>query len=133
MLAEDPISTDPLLTGEPSADCFAVIELSGTQFKVSPGCVLTTEKLLPAAKYAVGTVHDFVDNVVLYGTKEQTRIGLPYLKGCKVTVRVEEITHDATVVVFKKRRRKNSQRKHGHRREVTMLRVLDVVVDGEEA
>ena len=45
---------------------------------------------------------------------------------------VEEITRDKTVIVFKKRRRKNSRRKNGHRRQVTFLRVLDVRFPGEE-
>mmetsp|Transcript_4884 Transcript_4884/g.10232 ORF Transcript_4884/g.10232 Transcript_4884/m.10232 type:complete len:222 (+) Transcript_4884:76-741(+) len=121
--------TDPLLTGVPSASQFAVVELSGTQFKVSPNDVLTTEKLKPLSKWSVGSVVRMSDNVVLHGSAAETRVGSPYLPNVVVTVRVEEITHDATVVVFKKRRRKNSQRKNGHRREVTVLRVLGIDVE----
>jgi hypothetical protein len=39
---------------------------------------------------------------------------------------VEEITQDAKVIVFKKRRRKNFQRKNGHRRDLTLMRVLEI-------
>mmetsp|Transcript_16756 Transcript_16756/g.37675 ORF Transcript_16756/g.37675 Transcript_16756/m.37675 type:complete len:88 (+) Transcript_16756:944-1207(+) len=44
-----------------------------------------------------------------------------------VVVRVEEITRDAKVIAFKRRRRKHSKRKKGFRREVTILRVLQII------
>ena len=111
-----------------AASQFAVVELSGTQFKVAPNDVLHTEKLKPLHKWSVGSEVVMSSNVVLHGTTERTLVGSPYLPNVRVTVRVEEITHDATTVVFKKRRRKNSQRKNGHRREVTVLRVLGIDV-----
>ncbi|GMI11576.1 hypothetical protein TrVE_jg8550 [Triparma verrucosa] len=117
---------DPVLAGSPLASEFAVLELSGSQFKVCVGDVLTTEKLKPVSKYFVGAEIDMTDNIVLCGSKEHTLVGMPHVANASVKVRIEEITRDATVVVFKKRRRKNSRTKNGHRREVTMLRVLDI-------
>mmetsp|Transcript_3210 Transcript_3210/g.6741 ORF Transcript_3210/g.6741 Transcript_3210/m.6741 type:complete len:81 (-) Transcript_3210:216-458(-) len=58
--------TDPLLTGVPSAFQFAVIELSGTQFKVPSNDVLHTEKLMPISKWSVGSVIVMSSNVVSY-------------------------------------------------------------------
>ena len=49
---------------------------------------------------------------------------MPCVKGAEVKVRIEEITHDQTVIVFKKRRRKHSKRKNRHRREVIFIRTL---------
>jgi len=60
------------------------------------------------------------------GDRDTTLVGLPYVKGAEVEVMVEEITRDKTVDVFKKRRRKNSRRKNGFRREVTFLRILGI-------
>ena len=51
---------------------------------------------------------------------------MPTVMGAEVDVMVEEITHDAKVVVFKKRRKKNSQRRNCFRRDVTLLRVMDI-------
>ena len=65
-------------------------------------------------------------DVLLVESSEKTYVGLPAVKGAEVDVMVEEITRDKTVIVFKKRRRKNSRRKNGFRREVTFLRVLDI-------
>ncbi|GMH51168.1 hypothetical protein TL16_g00952 [Triparma laevis f. inornata] len=117
---------DQVLAGSPLAPNFAVLELSGSQFKVSTGDVLTTEKLKPVHKYFVGAEIEMTDNIVLCGDKEHTLVGMPRVSNASVKVRIEEITRDATIVVFKKRRRKNSRTKNGHRAEKTMLRVLDI-------
>jgi large subunit ribosomal protein L21 len=110
-----------------------VIELSGSQTKCTPGDVIVSEKLLPLSLYRVGAEILMTDNILLVGTQEKTTVGLPHCKGFGVRVRVEEITRDATVIIFKKRRRKNSKRRNGFRREVTVLRVLDIVnLDGVE-
>ena len=53
------------------------------------------------------------------------------MSSSSVTVRVEELTRDATVIVFKKHRRKNYRKTKGHRREVTVFRVLDITLPGE--
>jgi large subunit ribosomal protein L21 len=72
------------------------------------------------------------EEVLLVADQDQTLVGLPGVRGAQVDVMVEEITRDKTVIVFKKRRRKNSRRKNGHRRQVTFLRVLGVRFPGEE-
>ncbi len=53
-------------------------------------------------------------------------VGMPFVAGAEVDVLVEEITKDAKVIIFHKRRKKNSKRKRGFRRDVTMLRILDI-------
>jgi large subunit ribosomal protein L21 len=60
-----------------------------------------------------------------------TLVGMPHVAGAEVDVMVEEITRGSKVIVFKKRRRKHSERKNGFRRDVTMLRVLDVRMPAE--
>jgi large subunit ribosomal protein L21 len=49
--------------------------------------------------------------------------------GASVALVVESHELDAKVVVFKKRRRKRYQRTQGHRREVTRVRVRDIICD----
>jgi ribosomal protein L21 len=74
--------------------------------------------------------------VLMIGSRKATLVGRPLIDGAEVVVDVEEITKDKKVIAFKMRRRKNSKRTKGFRREVTVLRVTDIVpgekVDKEE-
>lgn len=111
--------------GAPAGGMFAIVELAGSQHKVTKDDLMVLNKLKPVSDYKVGSVHTLQD-VLLVGSSHLTLVGMPYVSGAEVDVMVEEITQDEKVVVFKKRRRKNSKRKNGHRRELTLLRVLDV-------
>ncbi|KAL3802233.1 hypothetical protein HJC23_001777 [Cyclotella cryptica] len=122
-----------LRAGYPSGGKFAVIHLGGFQHKVTADDLLVVNKLKPITKWSVGSCHTLKDEeVLLVADAERTCVGLPGVRGAEVDVMVEEITRDKTVIVFKKRRRKNSRRKNGFRRQVTFLRVLGVRFPGEE-
>ena len=123
-----------LRAGYPSGGNFAVIYLSGFQHKVTKDDLLVVNKLKPVSQWSVGSTHTIKgDDVFLVANQYKTCVGLPGVKGAEVDVMVEEITRDKTLVIFKKRRRKNSRRKNGFRRQVTFLRVLDVrMPEGEE-
>lgn len=122
-----------LRAGYPAGGRFAVIKLAGFQHKVTSDDLLVVNKLKPVGKWSVGSTHTIRgDSVLLVADQKQTLVGLPGVKGAEVDLMVEEITRDKTVIVFKKRRRKNSRRKNGHRRQVTFLRVLGVRFPGEE-
>ena len=73
-----------------------------------------------------------INDVLLVGSRMQTIIGHPYVPGAKVLATVEEMTKDKKVIVLKFRRRKNSQRTRGFRRELTVLRITDII-QGEES
>ena len=118
-----------LKAGAPAGGKFAIINISGSQHKVTVDDVVIFNKLKPVQKWAVGTTHTLnADDgqLLLMGSQDQTLVGLPFVQGGEVDVMVEEITRDKKVIVFKKKRRKNYRRKNGHRREVTFLRVLDI-------
>lgn len=114
-----------LEAGFPAGGQFAVFELGGAQFKATTDDVLVANRLQPVKKYKIGSTHTLND-IMLVGSSHKTLVGIPYVAGAEVDVMVEEITRDAKVTVFKKRRRKNSQRKNGFRRDITLLRVLDI-------
>lgn len=118
-----------LNAGAPAGGNFAIINLDGSQHKVTADDVVILNKLRPVEKWAVGTTHTLTaeeGQMLLMGNQEQTLVGLPYVNGGEVDVMVEEITRDKKVIVFKKKRRKNYRKKNGHKREVTFLRVLDI-------
>ena len=121
-----------LRAGYPAGGKFAVIRLAGFQHKVTVDDLLVVNKLKPVSAWSVGSTHTVRDqDVLLVADQNTTLVGLPGVNGGEVDVMVEEITRDKTLVVFKKRRRKNSRRKNGFRRQVTFLRVLDVRMPSE--
>ena len=116
-----------LKSGLPAGGLFAVLNLPGTQQKVTIDDVIVTNKLKPADKWAVGkTITLKNDDMLLVGSTHFTLVGLPGVSGVEVDVLVEENTRDARVLVFKKRKRKHSRRLNGFRRDVTLLRVMDI-------
>lgn len=116
-----------LRAGAPAGGLIAIIALAGSQHKVTTDDVLIVNRLKPVKKWYVGSTHTLdAEQVLLLSSSHFTLVGMPFVAGAKVTVMVEEITKDAKVIVFKKRRRKHSQRKNGFRRDVTMLRILDI-------
>ncbi|CAM9267819.1 unnamed protein product [Ectocarpus sp. 12 AP-2014] len=100
---------------------FAVIRLGNTQHKVTKGDVIVAEKLVGD----IGTTLESAD-VLLVGRRESTVVGRPTVPGATVKLFVEEQTRDKKLIVFKKRRRKGSKTTQGHRREVTLLRVVEI-------
>ncbi|KAK2079998.1 hypothetical protein QBZ16_002393 [Prototheca wickerhamii] len=106
----------------PLKPVFAVVELAGTQYKVTPNDTIVTEKLSGVDVSEIISL----DRVLLAGTASETIIGRPTVPGITVTAAVEEQFLDGKVLIFKKRRRKNSRRLNGHRQPLTMLRILDI-------
>jgi large subunit ribosomal protein L21 len=84
--------------------------------------VLTVEKLAGEA----GATVEFTEVLMVAGTGE-AKVGKPTLTGAKVVAEVVEQGRAAKVVAFKKRRRKNSRRKRGHRQHQTTLRIKEIV------
>lgn len=111
--------------GAPAGGMFAIIELAGSQHKVTEDDLLIVSKLRPVQEYKVGSVHTLKD-IMLVGSTHLSLVGMPYVAGAEVDVIIEEITQDKKVVIFKKRRKKHSQRKNGFRRDVTFLRILRI-------
>ena len=118
VLHRDPETPAPTTT---NGDRFAVVRLGGTQYKITKDDVIVAEKL----DVQVGA-DLIIDEVLLVGSDLATVVGRPTVPRAFVKCAVEEQTRDAKVVVFKKRRRQNSRRRNGHRRHVTLLRVLDI-------
>jgi large subunit ribosomal protein L21 len=105
------------------APVYAIVELGGTQVKVSPDDVVYTDPLPGTA------VRDVVrlERVLALGSATETKIGRPHLPApAAVLAAVEEFFDDAKALHFHKRRRKNSRRLTGHRQPLTALRVLRV-------
>src|SRR5207244_3184984 len=75
-----------------------------------------------------GEIVQFGEVLVVGG--DSITLGQPTISGASVAAEVLEQGRGAKVIAFKKRRRKNSRRKRGHRQEFTLLRVTEILTDG---
>jgi len=100
---------------------FAIIRTGGKQYKVSKDNQLKVEKIDAEKGQKVE-----LDQVLMISSEGKTSIGAPVVSGAKVTVEIVDHIRDDKVMVFKKRRRKNYRRTHGHRQDLTVIRVTDI-------
>ena len=106
---------------------YAIIETGGKQYKVQKNDILAVEKL--SAKG--GDKVQF--NTVLLTGGEQVRVGDPLVKGAGVQATVIDQIKDKKVISFVKRRRKSSSKsKKGHRQQITLLKITDILASGAD-
>ncbi len=105
---------------------FAVIKTGGKQYRVAPDDVLEIGKIAGEA----GEIVQLGEVLALGG--DTPTIGVPLVSGASVAVEVLEQKRGPKVIAFKKRRRKNSRRKRGHRQELTRVRVTEILTDGKK-
>ena len=101
---------------------YAVIKTGGKQYRVAANDTLIIEKVTGEA----GATVEFTE-VLMLGGEGDAKIGKPTIAGAKVTAEVVEQGRAKKVIAFKKRRRKNSRRKRGHRQEQTTVRIKDII------
>jgi large subunit ribosomal protein L21 len=78
-----------------------------------------------------GTPGEIVElGEVLVVGGDSVTLGAPTVSGACVAAEVLEQGRGKKIIAFKKRRRKNSRRKRGHRQEFTLLRVTEILTDG---
>jgi len=96
----------------------AVIRTGGKQYTVAADQELTVEHLEGEA----GAKVEFTD-VLLVGDK----VGAPTVAGAKVVGSIVRQARGPHLIVFKKRRRQNSRRKNGHRQDLTVVKIEQIV------
>ncbi len=101
---------------------YAVIKTGGKQYKVAKNDVIVIEKL----EAETGGTVEFTD-VLMVGGDGATKIGTPSVAGALVKGTVLSQQRGEKVIIFKKRRRKNSRRKNGHRQFETVIRISEIV------
>tara|TARA_B100000674_G_C37871562_1_gene929740 strand:+ start:257 stop:667 length:411 start_codon:yes stop_codon:yes gene_type:complete len=98
---------------------FAIFKTGGKQYKVKAGEILKIEKILNSKN---DTKIEF-NEILAYGDDKNIELGAPNLSGAKIEADLIKNGKNRTILIFKKRRRKNSRRKNGHRQEFTMIRI----------
>ncbi len=98
---------------------FAVIKTRGKQYKVKAGEIIKVEKLLDSKAESKVEFKE----VLAYGDDKAIELGEPTISGAKVEADLIKNSKNRTVLIFKKRRRKNSRRKNGHRQQYSLIRI----------
>ena len=98
---------------------FAVIKTGGKQYKVQAGEIIKIERLEDSKPE---TKLEF-NEVLAYGDDKNLELGEPTISGAKVEADLIKNGKNRTVLIFKKRRRKNSKRKNGHRQQFSLIRI----------
>ena len=104
---------------------FAVIKTGGKQYRVAADDKITIEKL-PAEAGATVTFEE----VLMVGDGDKATIGTPLVAGASVAGEVVEQTRGDKVRIFKKKRRKHYRRSGGHRQQLTVVKITDILTDG---
>lgn len=105
---------------------FAVVKTGGKQYRVSTGDLLKVERLEGEAGQAI----DF-SSVLLINDEGKISVGTPLLDKVKVRATIVEQTRGDKIIVFKKKRRQGYRRKAGHRQDLTVIRVEEILLQGE--
>ena len=100
---------------------FAVIKTGGKQYRVAANDKITIMRLDGEA----GETVTFAD-VLMLANGEDVKVGAPLVAGASVVGEIVEQDRGPKVIAFKKRRRKNSKRKRGHRQDLTIVRITEI-------
>ena len=102
---------------------FAVVQLGSSQFKVAEGETITANRL----DYETGQ-KIVLDKVLLVCDGQTVKIGRPFVKDAQVKAEVLGHPRGAKVIAFKYRKRKDSARTHGHRQDLTSIKIEKISI-----
>ena len=102
---------------------YAIIESGGKQRRVSPGALVTLERIEGDAGNQVE-----LSRVLLVAEGDQVKIGNPHLQGARVLGEIVRQGRGPKITVFKFKRRKRYRRTQGHRQAQTTVRIKEIRV-----
>ncbi len=107
---------------------YAVIETGGKQYRVEVGTEFEVELLDVELGKTIT-----LERVLLVGDGADSSIGRPLVAGAEVSAEVVRQTRGEKLISFKYRPKARSRVKKGHRQELTVLRINDIVFGGKSA
>ncbi len=99
---------------------YAIIKNGGKQYKVEEGDILLLDKMGLEPKETVEIKE------VLAVNNGELKAGTPFVEGAVVTAEVINEGREKKVIIYKKRRRKDSKLKRGFRRSFTRVRITKI-------
>jgi large subunit ribosomal protein L21 len=107
---------------------YAVIETGGKQYRVEVGTQLEVERLEAEAGSSIR-----LERVLLVADGDQAAIGRPLVADAEVSAEVVRQDRGEKLIVFKYRPKARRRVKKGHRQDLTVLRISDIVFGGRSA
>ena len=103
---------------------YAIIQSGGRQVKVTPGTVITVDRVAVEPGQEVS-----IDQILIVESESGDIVaGSPFVANAKVVGVVEGESRGPKIRIFKKKRRKGMRRTRGHRSTYTRVRITDIVV-----
>ena len=104
---------------------FAVLKTGGKQYKVAKNDIIEIERLPGEAGETI-----VFDQILMVGDGSGATAGAPLIAGASVAGTLLEQAKGDKVIIFKKRRRHNYRRKRGHRQNLSVVRIDEILTDG---
>ena len=109
---------------------YAIFNHKGKQYKVSEDDVLK----LPKSSDLKKNDTLILDNITLFKTENgDTIVGTPTIKDVKIKAKVIDQIRDSKIIVFKKKRRHNYRRKIGHRQDLTLVKIEEIITSSSSS
>ena len=106
---------------------YAVVKTGGKQYRVAKDDKILVERLDGEA----GSVIE-LNNVMMMVDGDKVTVGTPQIAGASVAAEVVEQTRGPKIIIFRRKRRKNHRRTQGHRQDLTLLKITDIMADGKK-
>ena len=100
---------------------YAIVDIAGRQFRVEKNSQIYAPKL----EGKPGSKVEFKD-VLLLDDDGKVNIGMPTVKGAKVSGKIVEHVQGDKVIIFKKKKRKDYKKKNGHRQEFSKVIIEEI-------
>ncbi|MDR2185235.1 MAG: 50S ribosomal protein L21 [Treponema sp.] len=101
---------------------YALVEFKGKQYKAEKGALLRVDRIdaEPGSSLAIDSV------LLVSGGEGPVSVGTPYVKGARVSARVESHIKGDKIIVFKYMPKKDYRRKRGHRQQYSIIKIEDI-------
>jgi len=100
---------------------YAIVETGGGQVRVEEGREINVRKIQAEPGSEV-----ILDKVLLVGAGDNVQVGRPYVDNARVACEVTGHGRDKKIVIFHKKRRKDSAKKQGHRQDFTTIKIKTI-------
>lgn len=107
---------------------YAVIATGGKQYRIAKDDIIDIERV----EGEVGKKVTF-DEILVLGEGDKVECGTPLIKSAKVDAEIVEQFRGKKLTVFKMKRRKGFRKKHGHRQELTKVKITSISGAGKAA
>ena len=106
---------------------YAIVSTGNKQYIVKQNDFLKIEKI---SEEKVGN-KILLDNVLFISPNNEKKIniGTPFIKGAKILVEIKDVFRDKKVIVFKMKKRKGYHKTKGHRQNLMMIKILEIITE----